>query len=121
MIDLNDYSKTAAQHGWGAGWPSCAAAQLAGLAVATAPRSGVGVSVHRRIARLVALLFAETERRGYLLRPGQCWGYACRAIRRCTDTPTRERDAVTTASPPVRAPPHDGHPAPQPCCAAVFE
>jgi hypothetical protein len=80
MIDLNDYSKTAAQHGWGAGWPSCSAARQAGLAVATAPRSGVGVSVHRRIARLVALLFAETERRGYLLRPGQCWGYACRAI-----------------------------------------
>ena len=45
-----------------------------------APRSQVGVSVHRRIARLVGLLFAETERRGYLLRPGQCWGYACRAI-----------------------------------------
>jgi hypothetical protein len=38
------------------------------------------VSVNRRIARLVGLLFAETERRGYLLRPGQCWGYACRAI-----------------------------------------
>ncbi len=80
MIDLNDYAHTAAQHGWGAGWPSCSAARLAGLAVATAPRSGVGVSVHRRIARLVALLLAETERRGYLLRPGQCWGYACRAI-----------------------------------------
>lgn len=80
MIDLNDYSRTAAQHGWGAGWPSCSGARQAGLAVATAPRSGVGVSVHRRVARLVALLFAETERRGYLLRPGQCWGYACRAI-----------------------------------------
>jgi D-alanyl-D-alanine carboxypeptidase len=80
MIDLTDYSKTAAQHGWGAGWPSCSGAQLGGLAVVMAPRSRVGVSVHRRIARLVELLFAETERRGYLLRPGQCWGYACRAI-----------------------------------------
>jgi len=27
MIDLNDYSKTAAQHGWGAGWPSCGGAR----------------------------------------------------------------------------------------------
>ena len=54
--------------------------RLGGLAVVVAPRSRVGVSVHRRIARLVGLLFAETERRGYLLRPGQCWGYACRAI-----------------------------------------
>ena len=80
MIDLNDYSKTAAQHGWGAGWPSCDGARVGGLAVVAAPRSGVGVSVHRRIARLVGLLLAETERRGYLLRPGQCWGYACRAI-----------------------------------------
>ena len=80
MIDLNDYAHTAAQHGWGAGWPSCSGARLAGLAVVTAPRSGVGVSVHRRIARLVGLLFAESERRGYLLHPGQCWGYACRAI-----------------------------------------
>ena len=80
MIDLNDYSKTAAQHGWGAGWPSCGGARTGGLAVVAAPRSQVGVSVHRRIARLVGLLIAETERRGYLLRPGQCWGYACRAI-----------------------------------------
>ena len=38
-------------------------AQLAGLAVVTAPRSGVGVTVHRRIARLIGLLFTETERR----------------------------------------------------------
>ncbi len=44
------------------------------------PRSGVGVSVHRRIARLVDLLLGETERRGYLLRAGQSWGYAYRAI-----------------------------------------
>src|SRR5262249_40939540 len=80
MIDLNDYSKTAAQHGWGAGWPSCGGARTGGLPVGTAPRSPGGVWVHRRIARLVALLLAETERRGYLLRPGQCWGYACRAI-----------------------------------------
>ena len=40
MIDLNDYAHTAAQHGWGAGWPSCSGAQIAGLAVVTAPRSG---------------------------------------------------------------------------------
>jgi LAGLIDADG-like domain len=80
MIDLTDYAHTAAQRGWGAGWPSCAGAKLSGLAVARAPRSGVGVSVHRRIALLVELLFTETERRGYLLRSGQCWGYACRAI-----------------------------------------
>ena len=32
------------------------------------------------MARLVGLLIAETENRGYLLRAGQCWGYVCRAI-----------------------------------------
>ncbi len=80
MIDLDDYAHTAAQRGWGAGWPSGDGAEVAGLAVARAPLSGVGVSVHRRMARLVALLLAETERRGYLLRSGQCWGYVCRAI-----------------------------------------
>jgi hypothetical protein len=80
MIDLHDYAHTAAQRGWGAGWPSCDGARVGGLAVVRTSVSGVGVSVHRRAARLVGLLFAETERRGYLLRAGQCWGYACRAI-----------------------------------------
>jgi hypothetical protein len=80
MIDLNDYAHTAAQRGWGAGWPSCDGARVGGLAVVRASISGVGVSVHRRVAQLVGLLLGETERRGYLLRAGQCWGYACRAI-----------------------------------------
>jgi D-alanyl-D-alanine carboxypeptidase len=80
MIDLDDYAHTAAQRGWGAGWPSCDGARVVGLAVVRAPLSRVGVSVHRRLARLVDLLVAETEERGYLLRAGECWGYVCRAI-----------------------------------------
>ncbi|HEY0816016.1 MAG TPA: M15 family metallopeptidase [Pseudonocardia sp.] len=80
MIDLDDDAHTAAQRGWGAGWPSCDGAGVAGLAVVRGPVSGVGVSVHRRLARLVALLIAATEERGYLLRAGECWGYVCRAI-----------------------------------------
>lgn len=80
-IDLRDYSRTAAQRGWGAGWPTCDGAKSAGTAVVTADRSGTRLSVHRRIARLVDLLLDETERRGYLLRPGQCGGYNCRPIR----------------------------------------
>jgi hypothetical protein len=79
-INLRDYSKTAAQKGWGAGWPSCAGAKAAGTAVVTADRSGVRLSVHKRIARLVDLLLDTTEARGYLLRNGQCGGYNCRAI-----------------------------------------
>ena len=79
-INLRDYSRTAAQRGWGAGWPSCRGAKTAGTAIVTGDRSGTRFSVHKRIARLVDLLIDETERRGYLLIPGQCGGYNCRAI-----------------------------------------
>lgn len=79
-INLRDYSKTAAQRGWGAGWPSCSAINVAGTAIVTADRSGVRVSVHKRIARLVDLLMDATEARGYLLKGGQCGAYNCRAI-----------------------------------------
>ena len=75
---LSNYSITAAAKGWGSGWPACTA--RAQTAVVTAPISGVRLVVHKRIARLVYLLVAETERRGYLLRPGQCWGGNCRPI-----------------------------------------
>ncbi len=79
-INLNDYAHSAAQRGWGSGWPACGSVANGGLAIVRGPRSGVGVSVHRRIARLVGMLLAETERRGYLMRAGQCGGYACRRI-----------------------------------------
>lgn len=79
-IDIRDYSKTAAQKGWGVGWPSCGGAKGAGTAVVIAERSGTRMSVHKRVARLVDLLIDETERRGYLLKPGQCGGYNCRPI-----------------------------------------
>src|SRR5207244_479516 len=35
----------------------------------------------RDVASIVAFLFGETEKRGYRLRTGQCWGYCNRAIR----------------------------------------
>jgi len=76
---LGDYSKTAAQKGWGAGWPSCSGATN-NLATVTFARSQARVTVHKRIARLVQLLADETERRGYLAKPGQTGAYNCRAI-----------------------------------------
>lgn len=79
-INLRDYSRTGAQRGWGAGWPSCGGAKAAGTAVVTAARSGTRFSVHKRIARLVSLLVDECERRGYLLKAGQTGGYNCRPI-----------------------------------------
>ena len=79
-INLSDYSETAASKGWGAGWPTCAGAKAAGTAVVQSAKSGVRVSVHKRVARLVQLLLDATEARGYMLKPGQCGGYNCRAI-----------------------------------------
>ena len=78
-INLSDYSCTAAQRGWGAGWPSCGGAR-SHLVVVTADRSGTRVSVHARISRLVDMLLDETERRGYLMKKGQTGAYNCRAI-----------------------------------------
>jgi D-alanyl-D-alanine carboxypeptidase len=79
MISLTDYTRTAAQRGWGAGWPSCSGAK-GQLVIVTAPISGVRISCHQRIARLLTLLITETERRGYLLKNGQTGSYNCRAI-----------------------------------------
>ncbi|MCF7550957.1 M15 family metallopeptidase [Pseudonocardia sp. WMMC193] len=80
-INLRDYSRTAAQRGWGPGWPSCQGVITGGgTAIVTADLSGVRLSVHKRISRLVDLLLDDTERRGYLFRSGQCGGYNCRPI-----------------------------------------
>lgn len=79
-INLRDYSRTGAQRGWGAGWPSCGGAKAAGTAVVTADRSGTRFSVHKRIARLVDLIVDECERRDYQLKAGQTGGYNCRPI-----------------------------------------
>jgi hypothetical protein len=42
---------------------------------------GVRLPVRREIAALVAYLCDATEAKGYDLRAGWCWGYACRKIR----------------------------------------
>lgn len=78
-INLRDYSRTAAQRGWGAGWPSCTGAK-GRTVVVTAKLSGTRVSVHRDVARLVSMLLDETERRGYRFKPGQTGAYNCRPI-----------------------------------------
>jgi hypothetical protein len=41
----------------------------------------VRIPVRTDLAPLVQFLVEETQRRGYRLRAGQCWGYACRKIR----------------------------------------
>lgn len=63
-------------NGWGKGWPVDRSADMVRVEA-----GGIVVFVHHRIADLVAMLITETERLGYDLKPGQCWGYAHRPIR----------------------------------------
>lgn len=67
----------AAARGWGPGWPTPRVKDMAWITV-----RGVTVpnGVHRDLAPLVSWLLEETLRRGYPLKPGWCWGYACRPI-----------------------------------------
>ena len=81
QINLRDWSRNAESKGWGKGWPSCTGVGLfGGTIIVTGPRSGVRWSWNRRLGPLVAILTAEMERRGFLMKPGQCGAYNCRAI-----------------------------------------
>ena len=71
-------SRTSADaRGWGSGWPNCQSDRL----VTLNREDGLRLPVHEAVAQLVALLIDETERRGYDVKTGQSWGFACRAIR----------------------------------------
>jgi D-alanyl-D-alanine carboxypeptidase len=83
-FSINDYSIRASDKGWGKGWPHDRSSDMARV---TTERSKVAVNVHKRIARLVDLLLDETERRGYLAKAGQTWGYNNRPIKG-TNTPS---------------------------------
>jgi hypothetical protein len=68
---------SASARGWGSGWPGCQQDRLVSLN----REDGLRLPVNAAIAQLVALLIDETEHRGYDVRTGQSWGFACRAIR----------------------------------------
>jgi len=93
-VNLRDWAHTASYRGWGSGWPSCTGVSLfGGTLIVTGPRSGARWSWNRRLATLVAILTAETERRGFLMKPGQCGAYNCRAIAN-TKTPSNHSWAI---------------------------
>lgn len=81
-VNLNT-SLNAAQRGWGPGWPNCSE----GRWVVIGHIDGVPdqvfdtARVHEILVPLVRLLIAESARRGYVFRDGQCWGAACREVR----------------------------------------
>src|SRR3954453_8865483 len=74
---LESAGDSAEGRGWGKGWPHCQTKRLSTVVVTKKLRLGV----RHEIAPLVGWLCEETIRRGYHLHSGQCWGFACRAIR----------------------------------------
>ncbi len=79
-IDLDDYSRTPSQKGWGSGWPQCGGAS-GNVVTVVADLSGTRIAVHSRIARLIDILIDRTEKiHHYRLKPGQCGGFNCRPI-----------------------------------------
>lgn len=68
--------------GWGPGWPNCQTAKIV-------PDDVFAGGVHKRIKRLVDLLSAEIERRGYHFQDPGCWGFGCRGTKGGSgDTPS---------------------------------
>jgi hypothetical protein len=65
-----------AHSSFGPGWPNCSRSQI----VTLVRNDGLRLPVHQDIAGLVAILLDLTELSGYDVKPGQTWGYACRAI-----------------------------------------
>lgn len=68
---------SASTRGWGPGWPHCQPSKMRTLARA----DGLRLPVRSEILPLVAWLIDTTEKRGYDVKPGQTWGFSCRAIR----------------------------------------
>lgn len=66
----------AAARGWGDGWPSDNSGKMRVVRAA-----GIALSVRAELAPLIEWLLVETQRRGYTLRPDECWGFANRPIR----------------------------------------
>lgn len=90
-----------ADSSFGRGWPSCD-----GRRVTVRRRDGLAFVIHAELADLVTMLIDLTELRGYDVKPGQTWGYACRAIAG-TDDPSNHSwataiDVNSLANPRLR-------------------
>jgi D-alanyl-D-alanine carboxypeptidase len=75
----------ATDRGWGQGWPHCQTDKIVPL---TVKRCSFPAGVRREIKELATILLEETERRGYHLHPGWCWGFSCRPITGTTTVPS---------------------------------
>jgi D-alanyl-D-alanine carboxypeptidase len=71
-----------AHSSFGRGWPNC------NSPIVTLVRSdGLQLPVHGDLVEIVRILVDFTELKGYDVKPGQTWGYSCRAIKG-TDKPS---------------------------------
>jgi hypothetical protein len=72
-----------ADSSWGSGWPNCQSGKIVALVVRTADGGTVDFpgGCRSELQELLGLLLAESIRRGYRLKDGWCWGYACRPIK----------------------------------------
>jgi hypothetical protein len=77
-FSITDYSISPKGKGWGDGFPTDRTPDMRKV---SSGKNHVPVHVHRRVARLISVLFEETEKRGYILKAGQCGGYANRGIK----------------------------------------
>lgn len=76
-----DYGPSAAQKGWGAGWPTCSAINGNQMRKLTLSNGCViAGGVHQNILELAGLVLNEITRRGHGFHAGWCWGAECRAI-----------------------------------------
>jgi hypothetical protein len=84
-VNLQDY-RSAANKGWGSGWPQCGGA-AGNIVTVTAAVSGARFNVHRRVSVLFDHLIDRMENRGYLCKPSQCGAYNCFAAETLVMTP----------------------------------
>ena len=69
---------------WGPMWPKCQTSKMKTLVRS----DGIRLTVREELVPLVKYLCDETERLGYNLVNGWCWGFACRPIRGSKKTPS---------------------------------
>lgn len=72
--------------GWGPGWPHGQTSKMVTVTLSNGTHFPQGMRAE--IAHLFTLLCEETIRRGYMIHPGQCWGYENRPITGTTDQPS---------------------------------
>lgn len=74
---------TAADRGWGPGWPHCQENALTRIRVAD-----IDWTLHRDVAPIFAAFIAAFDSDVEILDPGECWSFACRAVRGTKTVPS---------------------------------